>query len=71
MEPVSVTLVLTVCLLSAPEKCREERLQLEAQASIITCMSRSVMYVALWSEQHPAFRVTKWRCEIPKVGQGT
>lgn len=24
-----VTLVLTVCLLSAPEKCREERLELE------------------------------------------
>lgn len=65
-----VTLVLTICLLSAPEKCREERFQLGDQVTLTQCMSRSVMYVAQWSEQHPAFRVTKWRCELPKVEQG-
>ncbi|RVH96777.1 hypothetical protein [Sinorhizobium meliloti] len=55
-----VTLVLTVCLLSAPEKCREERLELEIQDSLTQCMFRSVMYVSNWSGQH-----RKWRCEVP------
>lgn len=63
MEPV--TLVLTVCLLSAPEKCREERLELEIQDSLTQCMFRSVMYVSNWSGQHPGLSVRKWRCELP------
>ncbi|RVJ05280.1 hypothetical protein CN193_08935 [Sinorhizobium meliloti] len=54
-----------VCLLSAPEKCREERLELEIQDSLTQCMFRSVMYVSNWSGQHPGLSVRKWRCEVP------
>jgi hypothetical protein len=27
------------------------------------------MYIAEWSEQHPALRVKKWRCKRPDVGK--
>jgi hypothetical protein len=64
-----VTLVLTVCLVSAPEKCREETLQLQDPGSLTQCMFQSVIYIAKWSEQHPGLRVKKWRCKHPDVGQ--
>lgn len=64
-----VTLVLTVCLLSAPERCREEVLRLENTASVTQCMYRSVMYIAEWSEQHPALRVKRWYCKLPDIGR--
>ncbi|MQW88855.1 hypothetical protein [Sinorhizobium saheli] len=64
-----VTLVMTVCLASAPEKCREENLQLQDLVSLHQCMFQSVIYVAQWSEQHPALRVKRWRCMLPDVGR--
>ncbi|WP_083338304.1 hypothetical protein [Ensifer sp. LCM 4579] len=63
----AVTLILTVCLLSAPERCREEALRLEDTASVTQCMFRSVMHIAAWSEQHPALRVKKWHCKLPDI----
>lgn len=62
-----VTLVLTVCLISAPEKCREETVQLREAGSLTQCMSQSIMYIAEWSEQHPALRVKKWRCKPEEI----
>ncbi|WP_026621718.1 hypothetical protein [Ensifer sp. WSM1721] len=64
-----VTLILTVCLASAPDRCREETLPLQGPGSLTQCMFRSVMYIAEWSEQHPALRVKKWRCKRPDVGK--
>jgi hypothetical protein len=66
-----VTLVLTVCLISAPEKCREERLHLEIQETLMQCMFRSVMYVSHWSGQHPALSVKTWRCELSVANRST
>ncbi|PDT44686.1 hypothetical protein [Sinorhizobium fredii] len=62
-----VTIVLTVCLVSAPERCREESLQLDTQVSLTQCMFQSAMFVANWSQLHPALRVKKWRCKLPDV----
>ncbi|MBP2233938.1 hypothetical protein J2Z31_000428 [Sinorhizobium kostiense] len=62
-----VTLVLTVCLVSAPEKCREEIVQLQGAGSLTQCMHQSLFYVAEWSEHHPALRVKKWRCKPAEI----
>jgi hypothetical protein len=32
------------------------------------CMMQAPPYIAQWSDQHPATRVTRWRCAYP--GQG-
>jgi hypothetical protein len=62
-----VTLVMTVCLVTAPERCREESMQLEAHGSLAQCMFQSPVHIASWSQQHPALRVKKWRCRLPDV----
>ncbi|THK33613.1 hypothetical protein EHS39_35150 [Ensifer sp. MPMI2T] len=64
-----VTLVMTVCLVSAPERCREESLQLQELGSVTQCMFQSVAYIAQWSQQHPALLVKKWRCKPPDTDQ--
>ncbi|WEX75026.1 hypothetical protein PYH37_000355 [Sinorhizobium numidicum] len=64
-----VTLVLTVCLISAPERCREENLQFQGHSSLTQCMFQSVIYIAKWSEEHPALRVKRWRCKLQDAGR--
>jgi hypothetical protein len=63
-----IELILTVCALSAPDQCQEQRLQFISQESLMQCMMQAPPYVAAWSGEHPANRVTRWRCAYP--GQG-
>jgi hypothetical protein len=63
-----IELILTVCALSAPDQCLEQRLQFVSQGSLMQCMMQAPPYVAAWSEEHPASRVTRWRCAFPGAG---
>ncbi|PST24142.1 hypothetical protein C7U60_09480 [Mesorhizobium plurifarium] len=64
-----ITLVMTVCLISSPEACREESLQLQESGSLTQCLFRSMTYIAQWSAEHPALRVKRWRCQPAEVGR--
>jgi hypothetical protein len=58
-------LILTVCALNAPSQCDEQRLQFISEGSLMQCMMQAPPYIAEWSDQHPAERVTRWRCAYP------
>jgi hypothetical protein len=60
-----IELILTVCALSAPSQCEEQRLQFVSQGSVMQCMMQAPPYIAAWSEEHPAARVASWRCAFP------
>jgi hypothetical protein len=60
-----IELILTVCALGAADQCDEQRLQFVSQGSIMECMMQAPPYIAAWSEQHPGYRVAKWRCAFP------
>ena len=65
-----IELILTLCALSAPDQCQEQRLRFVSQGSLMQCMMQAPPYVAAWSGEHPASRVTSWRCAYPgAVGQ--
>lgn len=56
-------LLMTVCLASAPQDCREVRLNFAADnTSPMQCMLYGQMEIAKWIEEHPAFQIKKWRC---------
>jgi len=57
-----IDLVMTVCLLASPAACREERSELE-NVSVISCMTQGQFYAARWADEHPAYRISRWRCE--------
>lgn len=52
-----LSLVLTVCLMSDPQACREERAPTEAGLPM-ECMQA----MTEWANKHPWLRVTRWAC---------
>ncbi len=63
-----IELILTVCAITAPERCDEARIQFVSQGSLMQCMMLAPPYIAAWSENHPAARVARWRCAYPGAG---
>jgi hypothetical protein len=63
-----IHLILTVCALSAPADCVEQRLSFFADESLMQCMMRAQPTIAQWVEEHPQRRVARWRCAYPDSG---
>lgn len=56
-------LVLTVCLVGAPEYCR--KVELEAQMAAFTpmqCFTAAKSEVTRWARANPDYAVQKWKC---------
>jgi hypothetical protein len=65
-----IELILTVCALNAPNLCNEQRLPFVSQESLMQCLMQAPPHIAAWTDQHPASRVTRWRCAYPgEAGQ--
>jgi hypothetical protein len=60
-------ILLSVCLLSSPADCHEERLNFAFDTvSAMACMVNSQAMIAEWQQGHPAWQVTRWRCAAPR-----
>jgi hypothetical protein len=56
-------IVLVVCLLADPSKCKEQRLEGVVETSDPgRCAVASVPYMAEWMNGHPAYKLVSWRC---------
>ena len=61
-------LVLFVCLISSPDTCREERLNLSfEEVSSTHCIFGAQPRIAQWSGENPDWRVARWKCSSPRV----
>lgn len=60
-----MTLVLLACLLTSPESCREERLDL-GSTSLAACMATAMPVLAEWASERPDVQISRWRCESPE-----
>jgi hypothetical protein len=58
-----IELVMLVCLAASPTECREERPRTEIN-SVMACATQGQMVAAQWLSQHPAFTLSRWRCEV-------
>lgn len=59
-----IQLVLTVCLAAAPASCKEERPAFEG--SLLDCTFQGQIVAAQWLAAHPAYTLSRWRCEANK-----
>ncbi|MGX5736726.1 hypothetical protein [Bosea thiooxidans] len=55
-------IIVSVCLISDPAICHDERIPQRVSASPRQCMMSAVPYVAQWNGEHPDWRVVRWRC---------
>ena len=59
-----IHLVLTVCLAASPASCKEERPTFDG--SLLACATQGQLLAARWLSEHPAYTLTRWRCEANK-----
>jgi hypothetical protein len=59
----AMELVLSICLLTSPGDCREERISISMeQTAPMQCMIGAQPMIAEWTNTHPKWKVAKWRC---------
>lgn len=63
IEPV-VQLVLIYCLSKDALSCVERRPPLDLDPSPMACMMAAQPIAAQYLEEHPAYKLSAWRCEI-------
>ena len=61
-----IDLILSVCMLSDPNACKEQHLYYESRGSLAQCMMLSMPYVAEWAGEHPDWKVASWKCQWPE-----
>lgn len=57
-----IALIISACLLSNANVCRDHRIPLMAEISTIQCLSSAQLQIARWSEEHPQWRIVRWQC---------
>ncbi|MEM7529760.1 MAG: hypothetical protein AAF416_19175 [Pseudomonadota bacterium] len=64
-----IELVFVVCLATAPDDCQRRTIPIYEPVSPMTCMMGAPATLAQWRETHPNWRVSRWRCEVPRATQ--
>lgn len=62
-----IELVLTACLLAAPDRCEQRYIETALPMSLFECMVTSQQHLVRWREQHPNWRVARWSCGYPRA----
>ncbi len=58
-----IEIVLSVCLLANPSDCKEISLaQMGEKVTPYVCMFRGQVAASRWAEQHPNYKISKWKC---------
>ena len=58
-----IAIIISACLLSDPGVCRDLTIPLSTDVSSpVSCMMTAPPHLAQWSEEHPEWRVVRWRC---------
>ena len=65
-----VDLILLACALANPSSCHEYHVLFQTSGSLQSCMMQAQPYLAQWVGEHPAYRVTRWRCAWPDQEDG-
>ena len=61
-------LILWVCLVAAPQTCKEEHLSFSIEpVAEMRCLAGAMPIIAEWSGTHPKWRVARWRCGNPRL----
>ena len=57
-----IAMILSACLIGEPDVCRDHRVPLAPDISVLQCMKNGSAFLARWNEEHPRWRVVRWQC---------
>jgi hypothetical protein len=63
-----IQLVFVVCMSAAPLNC-EERSLLYQDVTPAACLAGAQPELAKWSERHPKWRISSWKCRALQPGE--
>lgn len=64
-----IEIVLSVCMLADPSRCKDVHLSYMAEGQGVTphqCMLYGQSEIARWSEGNPNWKLQKWSCGTPR-----
>jgi hypothetical protein len=59
-----IAIIISICLISDPGVCRDHTIPLDSEITSTNCMIKASPHVARWSQEHPEWRVVRWRCGL-------
>jgi len=63
-----IYLIVTVCMISSPETCRDHRLPFMAEnVTPMECFRRGQVELVKFMQDKPNWRITKFRCSKPET----
>ena len=63
-----IELLFVVCLNASASQC-EERSMLYTDVSASACLMRAQPELAKWTETHPGWSISRWRCQQVRPDQ--
>jgi hypothetical protein len=57
-----LAIVVSACLISDPSVCKTDTIPMLVQVSQVQCTIGAAPFVARWGDEHPGWRVVRWRC---------
>lgn len=57
-----MTIILSACLIADPSQCKNFRLPISGDMDSLRCAMSAPPHFAKWMEEHPAWRVMRWKC---------
>ncbi len=64
-----MNLILTACLTIPSYACRDSAVTIYDEMSEMQCAVTAQARIASWSEEHPNWRVVRWRCQRQGLAQ--
>jgi hypothetical protein len=62
-----IAIVVTVCSLTQPDQCEDQRLVYEMHGSLKQCVMNAQPYIAQWIGDHPKWMIKSFHCEYPHM----
>ncbi|PPD00138.1 MAG: hypothetical protein CTY31_08585 [Hyphomicrobium sp.] len=57
-----LAIILSACLANDPSVCRDYKIPLSSDVDVTNCAMSAPPHFAKWTEEHPGWNITKWRC---------
>jgi hypothetical protein len=58
-----IEVVVTVCALTLPDRCKDQHLPFSADMPLNQCVVQAQPYIAQWINEHPKWVAVRWRCK--------
>lgn len=62
-----IAIVISACLISDPEVCKDYRIPLSIDVDSISCALHAPPHFAKWAEEHPQWKIVRWGCRPASV----